>query len=215
MSPFTTYSELIFTCVDGPLEIVAKSVLDFRRTYMSNSNVPGATIEYPSRETPLDFSLAYIDVPARVESIRYRTLFWEPRNRPNATVIMCGNFSGMGGAVGKICAGGPYTWINLRMYRETEDCDPGCFFHYYAAFRRFERFVEACKCEAGWYFGERGPVQDFENTSNYTRELKRERLTIDIVIGYLKCLGFQIADDNFWNTDRPAIYSWQEYNHAS
>jgi hypothetical protein len=96
----------------------------------------------------------------------------------------------------------------VRIY---DDLDyPGCFFDYYADHKKTARRLMSCKDEEGWDFAQEGPVQSFENRSYYSRRLKKDRLDRQIVTEYLQKLGYMIAQDGFWQTDRPAHFLWQD-----
>lgn len=68
----------------------------------------------------------------------------------------------------------------------------------------------ACKDEEGWHFAQEGPVQPFENPDYYVRRFKKDRVNREIIMEYMKKLGFMIARKGFWETNKPARFLWQE-----
>ena len=57
-----------------------------------------------------------------------------------------------------------------------------------------------------WIFHEQGEVLSFENTANYEKKRIKDRLNKDIIIEYCSRLGFDIANDNFWESAKPALF---------
>jgi hypothetical protein len=237
MNPYDTYSQLLFTCVDGPASDIVNAMLtafneptpsDVEQAFMAGAKevrvfeggVPKVyrrgdplpprsnSIQYFVREVPLDFSLAYVDHAERDTTKEQRVVFWEPRIRPGTTAFMGAFDDGMSHSIWSLSRHSPWTWINVRIYDNGEY--PGCFFDYYADNRKVLRRLMACKDEEGWDFGQEGPVQPFENPDYYARRLKKDRLNREIVTEYMERLGFLIARDGFWETDKPAHLLWQE-----
>jgi hypothetical protein len=56
-----------------------------------------------------------------------------------------------------------------------------------------------------WEFFQHGAAKAFESETNYRRRHVRDRLDRVILIDYLAALGFDITDDQFWSSDRPAL----------
>ncbi len=203
MIPYETYDRLMFTCVDGPMDDVVNTIM---ARYTPENTYPA---RYYSKPVELDFSLAYSN-ERPTDGRPSCLIFWEPSNRHGSTAFMGSDVDGMSTRVHTLSADSPYCWVNLRIRDQASDSYPGCFFHYFQNFRNVERVIEACRSEAGWYFDQEGPVQAFENPEYYTRKLKRERFNRTIATDYMNQLGFRIAENEFWKTDRPATYVWME-----
>lgn len=56
-----------------------------------------------------------------------------------------------------------------------------------------------------WDFFQRGAKKAFESETNYRRRRIKDRFDRVILFGYLTALGFDITDDRFWSSDRPAL----------
>jgi hypothetical protein len=211
MNPYTAFSDLLFTCVNGPkAEIVNTVLAGFNEpNQWSLRNAQGDPIvQYFAKDTPLEFSLAYIDHAERDTTKEQRVVFWEPRIHPGKTAFMGAFHDGMSHSVFSLSPGSPYTWVNVRLY--DDPAYPGCFFDYYADHRKVLRRLMACKDEEGWDFAQQGQIQPFENPDYYSRRAKKDRLNREIVTEYMEKLEFMIAHDCFWETDKPASFLWQE-----
>jgi hypothetical protein len=68
------------------------------------------------------------------------------------------------------------------------------------------RVVMVIRDSDKWVFSEEGEPESFETPSFYKRRLKRDRLTREVLVGYLRQLGCDPTDRGFWETDRDAIY---------
>lgn len=237
MNPYKSFSQLLFTCVSCPLEQVVNTMLsafnkptpsDVEQAFMAGANevqvfedgVPKVyrrgdplpprmnSIQYFAKEVSLDFSLGYLDRAERDTTKEQRVVFWEPRLRPETTVFMGSFDDGMSHSAWSLSKKSPLTWINVRMYQDADY--PGCFFDYYTDHRKVLRRLMACKDEEGWDFAQEGSVQSFEDPSYYDRRLKKDRLSREIITEYMDKLGFMIAQDDFWETDKPATFLWQD-----
>jgi hypothetical protein len=164
--------------------------------------------QYFAKEVSLDFSLAYVDFAERDTTKEQRVLFWEPQLHPGTVVFMSVFDDGMSHSAWSLSKESSRTWVNIRIYDSLEF--PGCFFDYYSDHRRVLRRIMACKDEEEWDFAQEGPILPFENPGYYARRLKKDRLNREIITEYMDKLGFMIAQDGFWETDRPATFLWQE-----
>jgi hypothetical protein len=237
MNPYLTFSDLLFTCVDAsPAEVVNTMLAGFNepvesdveralktgskevevienglsRIYRAGDPLPpkDTSIRYFAKEVPLDFALAYINHAEKDMSTLQRVVFWEPRIHPGKTAFMGAFHDGLSHSVWCLSLDGPFCWINVRIYDDIEY--PACFFDYYAARRSILRRLMTCKDEEGWDFAQQGPIQPFEKPDYYTRRLKKDRLNREIITEYMEKLGYMIAQDGFWETDKPAYFLWQQ-----
>jgi hypothetical protein len=64
-----------------------------------------------------------------------------------------------------------------------------------------------------WVFYEQGEILSFEDVTNYEKKRKPNRLNKEIIIDYCSQLGFDIKNDNFWESSEPALFyeciSWK------
>jgi hypothetical protein len=211
VNPYQTFSDLLFTCVDGPKTDVVNTVIDrFNQPdKWSTRDANGMSIlQYFVKDTEGIVSLPYIDKAERDTTKPNRIVFWEPRVRPGTTVLMGLFHDGLSHSIFRLSEYSPYTWINIRIYNDIDY--PGCFFDYYADHRKTQRRLMACKDEKGWEFVHRGPVQFFENVAYYSKRMIKDRLNREIITEYLEKLGYAVSNEGFWETTTSASLLWQE-----
>lgn len=63
------------------------------------------------------------------------------------------------------------------------------------------RYVRTMKDDPRWEFYQEGEPFEFEDVSRYSRRLKRERLDRDMVIEYMRQMGYDLEDPSFYETD--------------
>lgn len=57
-----------------------------------------------------------------------------------------------------------------------------------------------------WTFFEKGIPLWFENTDNYKKRLIKDRLNHEILVSYCNLLGIDIFNNDFFQSDKDAIY---------
>ena len=57
-----------------------------------------------------------------------------------------------------------------------------------------------------WIFYEQGKILPFENTVNYEKKRIKDRLNKEIIIKYCSQLGFEIKNNNFWESAEPSLF---------
>jgi hypothetical protein len=78
MNPYTDFTDLLFTCVDGPkAEVVATMLAGFNEPdrWSPRDHKGEAIVQHFTKETKHDFSLAYIDQAERDTTQAQRVLF--------------------------------------------------------------------------------------------------------------------------------------------
>ena len=76
-------------------------------------------------------------------------------------------------------------------------------FHYYSNSQ--SRHV-LCYQDPQWVFYEEGMVLPFEDISLYKQRIKKSRLNENILLQYLRRLGWNIEDNDFWNPSNNYFY---------
>src|SRR5260370_23380820 len=126
MNPFQSFSQLLFTCVDGPIFQVVDTVLrGFNKPneYSARHAHGEVIIQYFLREVSFDISLAYVDKSENC-STPQRIIFWQPVHHVNKTVFMCNRSDGMTYSLSQLYEHSLFAWTNVRIY---EDPDyPAC-----------------------------------------------------------------------------------------
>jgi hypothetical protein len=211
MNPYESFSDVLFTCVDGPKADVVTTMLEsFNAPNRWARQDPQGerAVRYYAKETDHSISLAYTDKADRDTTNPQRVIFWSPRIYPTKTVLMGRFHDGLSHSISRLSKKSPYQWINVRIYKDA--IFPGVFFDYYSNRGTVARHLMACKDEEGWEFLQTGPVQPFEDINHYARPVIKDRFNKEIIAGYLARLGFLIEQDGFWETDMAAILLWQE-----
>jgi hypothetical protein len=72
------------------------------------------------------------------------------------------------------------------------------------------RLVQVLRDTDKWEFIERGPVQPFENPVNYKKRRRRDRLTRDDLLKYMRSFGWEFNRSDFWRSESPAVYYIEE-----
>jgi hypothetical protein len=68
------------------------------------------------------------------------------------------------------------------------------------------RLVRAMRDSDGWEFFQKGEPQDFEEKDLYARRIIRQRLDREAISRYLGRIGWDIAEQSFWESDTDATY---------
>ena len=58
----------------------------------------------------------------------------------------------------------------------------------------------------GWEFFQKGEPQPFEENDLYDKRIIRQRLDQEIIVRYLRRVGWDIAKRSFWESDTEASY---------
>ena len=206
MNPYIAFSDILFTCIDGPINTVSDTVVSaFNEPSPWVSNSP---IRYFVKEVVHDVNLAYSIHAERDTTKLQRIVFWEPRLYPGKTFLMGRFHDGLSHSIFRVSKASDYTWVNVRMYNDPDY--PGVFLDYYAKRRTIMRRLMSCKDEAGWDFVQDGPLQTFERPAYYSRRAKQDRLNRDILTEYLGEIGYDVLENDCWKSDIPARLLWQE-----
>jgi hypothetical protein len=209
MNPYKTFSDVLFTCVDGPPADIANIFANgFNRpNQWTPRDALGVPIKrYFVKESNGSLQWPYLD--RAVSGNPARIVFWEPQDRPGVTALMGINHDGLNHSVFRLSEDSSHTWVNVRIY--DDPVYPGCFFDFYADRRSTERRLLATTNERGWDFAEKGPVQPFENRAYYSRRLIKDRLNRQIITEYLDKLGYKVLNDAFWEPTGSHYELWQE-----
>jgi hypothetical protein len=74
------------------------------------------------------------------------------------------------------------------------------------------RWVRAMQDDPNWEFLSTGALLPVERPEYYKKRRIRDRLTREILVGYMQELGIDIADDDFWRAAGPAFYViWRHF----
>ena len=123
-------------------------------------------------------------------------VLWEPIGKKSHTIFMA-NFSD-----------GWFTLANIlgvrfkhELYRlrisDPKSEWPVWSFEYFLEGKEV-RVIQVLKDDPSWEFYERGDILPFENLGYYKRRIIKERFNKDILIEYMKAVGWDLLDESFW-----------------
>ncbi|WP_418983485.1 hypothetical protein [Alistipes sp.] len=134
-------------------------------------------------------------------------ILWQPENA--CGTAMFGNlqdgFDTLGYNINR-CFHIELTRISLSLEDETGEFNYAPFYkfqHFYPDGR--ERYVRVM-WDNRWEFWEKGEPMAFEQTEKYNERIRRKRLTNDMVLDYVKALGWDLRDPRFWTSQRDACF---------
>jgi len=184
-----------FTLIYGDIEDVHVAILDIFKD---------VTI-LKDYQAPVDIHLEEV-IPSGAHPI-WNIALWQPTNTKGT--VLFGNLQDGFASV---------TWILNRTYKfeltriavdfDIENNEPEYgmhhnFHHLYADGR--ERLVRVM-WDDRWDFYEKGEPMPFEQIERYTERLRRKRLTNDMILDYVKAMGWDLRDPAFWTSERDAWY---------
>jgi hypothetical protein len=68
------------------------------------------------------------------------------------------------------------------------------------------RIVYSMTDSGKWVFYQEGEILGFEDISNYSKRKIKDRLNFSIIVDYCNKLGFDILNQEFWSSNKKAIY---------
>lgn len=80
-------------------------------------------------------------------------------------------------------------------------CDEQYAAYHFDCFDGTKKRYVLCYQDPQWVFYEEGEPLEFEDVELYKSRLKKNRLNREIILKYLKRLGWDIMNENFWSTE--------------
>ncbi len=215
--PFEEYDVLLVSCFSGPVSDVSAHLTTSMAKASGRSYLPQKALcenRYHLVSVPLDFRYAYVgQFAAHLKWDPRQIIFWEPVNAPGTTAMMSNSSGGNMHQVGAFSRNVPWASLFVQICSESEEHIVN-FFNYYntAVAGRNGRTLSVGQEENGrWGFWHGGPVQPFENPEYYKRRRIRDRLNRDVIAEYLNKLGWDIRDQAFWTSKKPAVLMWDDW----
>ena len=157
-------------------------------------------------EQELDLSVLYSVAPPKGGAHFPGFLLWEPTNQPGTTAMLSNCMDGLQRRLlflnqiyGREC-------MRVLLSRDYNYM-PECCFEFFGE-RGQHRRVEVFR-ERKWEFRSEGEPLAFEDLAIYRRKVLRERLTPEIIVGYLSRAGWEVAEDMFWMSEEKAVLARQ------
>ena len=199
------YKTLLFTHVDRPTLELAKLLVDeFNRPQDSEWGEKKSTYDFIIGK--YDFRNAYIDVPCPCNEPLVAIL-WQPKNESNSTAFMVNRSDGLAFAVEMMSSETDFRWIQVEIADHHSLDYPVNRFSVFQG--RNQRCITSTMDENEWIFNQSGNPLKFEQTSKYKGKPGPNHLTREMIIDYLKHLGVDIIEPDFWLAPE-AIRVWQQ-----
>jgi hypothetical protein len=125
-------------------------------------------------------------------------LIWEPLNNPGTSVFSSNMEDGWFTLVNILSTKFFLDSASFRL-STPDDEYPICELQTYTKGNQ-SRIIRAMKDDSRWEFYEEGETYNFEEVENYSRRLKRQRFTQEMLKRYMKKLGWDIDNKDFCNT---------------
>jgi hypothetical protein len=192
------FTYLVFNCIEGRLEKVFEEfqqIIDkFDETWIFN-------------RADLNIEQIYFPAPPHGGAQYIEFVLWEPAIQKGSTICMVNSRCGWAHFIRKYSQYYKRPCQHIAFSNQYDDY-PAFFFYYHEHGKR-QRIIQALKDDPKWVFYQEGEPLPFENLSHYKKRRIRDRLTRDIIIEYSKMLGWDIEDENFWKSNKLAIYGKQ------
>jgi hypothetical protein len=132
-------------------------------------------------------------------------LLYEPLSNPNITVFFSNLVDGWYTAVYNYTRLFHKNAFLLSFTVHTGQASPAYFFRYFNnnGGEVEERVVHLIK-EDRWAFYESGKPIDIEDTANYSKRFKSERLNNEVILTYLKKAGYDLTQEVFYKSNKEA-----------
>lgn len=124
-----------------------------------------------------------------------RFLLYTPKNNPYTTVMFANILDGYINLIKYVSKKYNMEYYNISMSDGKSQMMKAYHFHYYAPLQ--QRHI-LCYQDPNWVFFEEGKPLWFEDTNYYKQRLKMDRLNKNVILEYLKSIGWEIYKEDFW-----------------
>ena len=129
---------------------------------------------------------------------RVQYILYAPKSNPHTTVMFANIMDGYARLTQFVSKKYGLEYYNVRISDGTSQMAEAYHFHYYSP-SRVRHLL--CYQDPQWEFYEEGEPLEFEDVELYKSRLKKNRLNREIILQYLKRLGWDIMNENFWRTE--------------
>ncbi len=155
-------------------------------------------------EGQLDLDDIFIKAPRAGGAHPYKLALYEPLVHPGSTVMVVNLVDGWSSVVGLIAR--EHTARQIQATGTIDSADfPSFHFHMWEGGKE-QRLIMALRDSSKWIFVQRGIPLPFERPEDLARRRTRDRINRPIILSYLRNLGWDLEEDDFWRSRRPAIY---------
>jgi hypothetical protein len=213
MNIFRQSQRLVFSCIDQPQSIVVSELVRYLNAPSAPSAIPlpqGTGVSDPFAEKAAELSFQAVNNGvSQAKATTRKCVLWTPKANPGVTAFLNNLDDGMEFNLDRLSRKVPWRVVTTVLFDDPKNEFPACAISCYHNFQETKRRIAAMKEIDGWLFHTEGPLLSFENPEYYERRLVRDRLNRNIIASYLTALGYDVADDRFWETDQLATFIWQ------
>lgn len=124
-----------------------------------------------------------------------RFILFSPKSNPRTTIMYANIQDGYTFLIKFVSKSCDLEYYSIVLSDGTSFGLQGYHFHHYAP-NKVRHIL--CYQDPKWVFYEEGKPLWFENTEYYTQRLKKKRLNKEIITEYLRSLGWNIDQEDFW-----------------
>ena len=193
------YKYLIFTCIK-------ENILIFKDEISQHlSNITKFPTNWEIAQTNLNFMDIYYPEPPDGGSHFMNFIIWEPLNKQGTTVFYINYQDGWNSLIENYAKKFNKTCVQVGMSDENTNF-PMFKFKYYEGTK--QRVILSYEDYKKWVFFQKGEKLPFEEDVFYNKRRIKDRLPNSLITEYLKKMGWDIVDPNFWKTDKP-VYNFK------
>lgn len=192
MPTFSERNVLSLTCYFSRQHEVKSAIEDCLETFAQCKHAPPELFHDASQ---INFEIE----PGGLVTNDYA--LWEPLNGIGTTAFMCRLQDGWDSLAHCVSKSLGCKCVRIFASKDLRDSSANMFFVIENG--KMSRCVYVLK-DGGWKFYQEGSPLSFEDTSKYSLQ-KKERLTFDMVISYLRALGWLVDQTDFWKSNGPGF----------
>jgi hypothetical protein len=198
VSIVNSYGFLVMTCFGAEINLVSRSALEALDAH-------GMRRRFSIRRDEPNFRLIYSGTPTPGGAHLKRALFFEPSSSPGTTALLADLEDGWWTLVNATAARVSGTHAQFR-FTQGDTPYPTYGFEVWSDGKSI-RSVSCSRNDRGkWEFISNGTPLEFEDTAAYSRRRVAERLSQQMIIGYMSALGWDVERSTFWCSKQPGVY---------
>lgn len=189
MNPLAEFQAIPINCLWIDPETLIKTIIWMREEDETRNWI------YSKR--PLDLKSIYFPAPPSGGTRSPKFAVWQPSNMSFGSVLIPNSGDGRIQLMRHLNRRFQVRYFSARLARDHKKYGVCSFEH---ADEAGVRRVAYVILDRGWEFYDQGPILPFEKPVYYQHRRIADRLTPDIVIEYLKTLGWDLKDEAFWKS---------------
>lgn len=129
------------------------------------------------------------------QASQVKFLLFSPSDNPYTTVLFSNVIDGYFNLIKYVSKKCNLEYYHISISDEMSQFMKAYRFQYYSLSKKRNIL---CYQDPQWFFFEEGEALWFENTNLYKQRIKKNRLNKDIILEYLKSLGWELEKEDFW-----------------